>query len=456
MLYSVALLASIALVLINAFFVASEFALVKIRPSRLEQLATRGHRRARIALGISRRLDVYLSANQLGITLASLALGWIGEPVFAGLLKPLFESFGSWSVPTAHAAAVIASLTVITFLHTVLGELVPKSLAIQRTESVALWTATPLRIFYLVMFPVIWTLNAASRLILRIFGLRRASEVEMLHSPEELRLILQRVELEPGARRVIDRLFDYTHRVARHVMTLRRDVVVLDAGRSWDENLQVALAQQYTRYPLVDGATDRVLGYVHLKDIVSALGSNRRPETICEFVREPIYASEGAPIEQLRRDFLRRRIHLAVIRGERETFAGIVTLEDLLEEFVGEVQDEQDTDEIPPIVRGREGHFEVDGRLTLDVVARELGLVLRTRGPKLETLGAYVAAQSGELPKTGDSIIRGGFRLTVLEVRDGRVRRLRGEPVPGSNLSVEAGGSANTPARKPTHPHSGE
>ena len=160
MLYAVAILASVALVLVNAFFVAAEFAIVKIRPSRLEQLAARGHRRARVALGIARRLDAYLSANQLGITLASLALGWIGEPAFAGLLKPLFASFGMWSVPTAHAVAVIPSFAAITFLHTVLGELAPKSLAIQRTEPVALWTATPLCVFYLVMFPVIWTLNS--------------------------------------------------------------------------------------------------------------------------------------------------------------------------------------------------------------------------------------------------------------------------------------------------------
>ncbi len=439
--YSVALLASAALVLANAFFVASEFAIVKIRLSRLEQLAAGGHRRARIALGISRRLDAYLSANQLGVTLASLALGWIGEPAFARLLSPLFASFGAWSVATTHSVAVVASVAAITCLHTVLGELVPKSLAIQRTEPVALWTAPPLRVFYWVMFPVIWTLNAASRLVLRMFGLRLASTVEMLHSPEEVRLILQRVALEPGTRRVIDRLFDYSHRVAQHVMTLRRDVVVLDAGATWDENLSVALAHQYTRYPLVEDERDGVLGYVHLKDIVAALDSSRPPGSMRDLVREPIYASEDTPLEQLRRDFLRRRVHLAVITSAGQPFAGIVTLEDLLEEFVGEIQDEQDTDETPPIVRQREGRFEVDGRLTLDVAARELGLILSDPPPNVETLGGYVASQLGELSRPRASIVRGGFRLTVLDVGDGRVRRLRGEPVPVANADkrVELG-----------------
>lgn len=427
--FSVALIASVALVLANAFFVASEFAIVKIRPSRLEELAADGQRGARVALGISRRLDAYLSANQLGITLASLALGWIGEPAFAALLSPLFTSFGSWSVATTHTIAVIASLAAITCLHTVLGELVPKSLAIQRTEPVALWTATPLRVFYWAMFPVVWTLNAASRLVLRLFGLGRISAVEMLHSPEEMRLILQRVELEPGTRRVIDRLFDYSHRIAQHVMTLRRDVVVLDTQHSWDENLSVAIAHQYTRYPLVEGDKDRVLGYVHLKDIVTALASHRPPESIRELVRDPIYASEATPLEQLRRDFLRQRTHLAVITDARREFAGIVTLEDLLEEFVGEIQDEQDTDETPPIVRHPQGRFEVDGRLTLDVAARDLGLVLADSPSDIETLGGYLVSQLGPLSRTRASIVRAGFRLTVLEMREGRVRRLRGDPI---------------------------
>ncbi|MBI5536500.1 MAG: HlyC/CorC family transporter [Deltaproteobacteria bacterium] len=426
---SVAMLVSVALVIANAFFVASEFALVKMRPSRLEQLAAKGHRRARLALRISRRLDAYLSANQLGITLASLALGWIGEPAFAELLKPLFASLGPWSVATAHAVAVIVSLAAITFLHTVLGELVPKSLAIQRTEAVALWTAAPLRVFYLLMFPVIWVLNTASWLVLRMFGLRRTKELEVLHSPEELRLILQHVKLDPGAWRVMDRLFDYTHGIARHVMTLRRDIVVLDARRSWEDNLAVALGQQYTRYPVIDGEADRVLGYVHLKDIVNVLGLNRRHRSMRELVREPIFASEETSLEQLRREFMRRRIHLAVIRGADESFIGIVTLEDLLEEFVGEIQDEQDAGEVPPIVSGRDGSYEVDGRLTIDVAARELGLHLPEVPRGVDTVGAYVTASIVGPLQAGAAMTCGSFRLIVLEAGDGIIRRLRVEPV---------------------------
>jgi CBS domain containing-hemolysin-like protein len=423
MLYAVAILASVALVLVNAFFVAAKCASVTLRPSRLEQLA------ARDALGIARRLDTYLSVHQLGITLALLALGWLGKPACAGLLQPLFASFDVWSVSTAHAVAVMASVAAITFLHTVLGELAPKSLAIQCTEPVALWTATPLRVFSLVRFPVIWTLNTASWLVLRLCGLPRASEVERLHAPEELQLRLQRGALEPGTRRVIDRLFAYTHRVAQHVMTLRRDVVVRDAGRSWDENLAVALAQQYTRYPFVAGETDRVLGSVHLKDIVAALGAPRRPGTMRERAREPIYAPEETPLEPLRRAFLRRRIHLAVITGPQQSFAGIVTRADLLEECVGEIQDAQDVDEVPPVVREQDGSFAVDGRMTCDVVARALGLVLPDVPAGVETCESSVTVKLGALVQPGQSLLRGGFRLTVLGMRDGHVQRLRGEPL---------------------------
>jgi CBS domain containing-hemolysin-like protein len=288
--WSIALVITAVVVLANAFFVASEFAFVKIRPTRIEQLARSGSKRAKLLLGITQQLPAYLSASQLGITLASLTLGWLGEPAIERLLRPYLSRTGL-GAPTLHTLAATISLILITFLHTVLGELAPKAIAIQRTEPVALWAVVPFRAFYLVSFPVNWTLKAAAGLVLRILGLPPASEAEMLHSPEELRLVLQHVPLEPGARRLIDRVFDYTHRVARHVMTLRRDVVTLTAGVPFDENLRVALANQYTRYPLVEPGTDRVIGYIHLKDIVARLATGKRPERMREIVREPNYAS---------------------------------------------------------------------------------------------------------------------------------------------------------------------
>jgi len=427
---SVALLLTGVMVLANAFFVAAEFAFVKIRPTRLQQLANQGRRRARLLMTITSQLPAYLSASQLGITLASLSLGWLGEPAFASLLRPLIAKIGNVSPRTLHTLAAAVSLTVITFLHTVLGELAPKAIAIQRTESIAMWCAVPFRVFYLISFPLTWLLKAAASIVLRMLRLPPASEAEMLHSPDELRLVIQHVSLDPGARRLIDRVFDYTHRVARHVMTLRRDVVTLTAGIPFDDNLRIALANQYTRYPLVEPGTDRVVGYIHLKDIVSALASGKRPAFMRELVREPIYASDDTRLEWLRREFQRRRVHMAIVLGPGHTFAGIVTLEDLLEEVVGEIQDEQDAEEIPPIVRNADGSFEVDGRLTLDVAARDIGVAFPAVPPEIETLGGFIITQLPQAPVPGDVIAAGGFRFTVLAVRDRRIRRLHAVRLP--------------------------
>jgi magnesium and cobalt exporter, CNNM family len=434
---SVALFLTGVMVLANAFFVAAEFAFVKIRPTRLQQLAREGRVRARLLLGITAQLPAYLSASQLGITVASLTLGWLGEPAFASVIRPWLGGVAA-SDATVHTLAAAASLTVITFLHTVLGELAPKALAIQRTESIAMWAVVPFRVFYLVSFPLTWLLKVAAGLVLRILRLPPASEAEMLHSPDELRLVIQHVQLDPGARRLIDRVFDYTHRVARHVMTLRRDVVTLTAGIPFDDNLRIALANQYTRYPLVEPGTDRVVGYIHLKDIVSALASGKRPAFMRELVREPIYASDDTRLEWLRREFQRRRVHIAIILGPGHTFAGIVTLEDLLEEVVGEIQDEQDAEEIPPIVRNADGSYEVDGRLTLDVAAREIGVAFPAVPPQVETLGGFVITQLPQNPVPGDVVSAGGFRFTVLAVRDRRIRRLYAVRLPVADTGGEA------------------
>jgi CBS domain containing-hemolysin-like protein len=428
---ALALLVSLVIVLANAFFVAAEFALVKIRPTQLQQLANQGRRRARLLISMTNNLNSYLSTSQLGITLTSLSLGWLGEPAFAHLLRPVIERIaGSASERTVHTLAATVSLILITFLHTVIGELAPKGLAIRLTEPVALWTAVPFRVVYVLAFPLVWTLKGAATLVLRLLGLPPTSEAEMLHSPEELRLVIQHVQLDPGARRLIDRVFDYTHRVARHVMTLRRDVTILEAGRPFDDNLRIAVANQYSRYPLVEPGTDRVVGYVHIKDIVAALASGKRPERMRELVREPIYASEDTRLEWLRREFQRRRVHIAIILGPGHAFTGIVTLEDLVEEVVGEIQDEQDQEEIPPIIRRSDGTFEADGRLTLDVAARDLGLKFPPLAPDVETLGGFVLTQLAEFPIPGDSIDAAGYKFTVLEVRDRRIRRLQGTPLP--------------------------
>jgi len=220
-------------------------------------------------------------------------------------------------------------------------------------------------------------------------------------------------------------------------MTLRRDVVTLEAGRPFEDNLRVAVTNQYTRYPLVEPGTDRVVGYVHLKDIVTALASGKRPERMRELVREPIYASEDTRLEWLRREFQRRHVHIAIILGPAHSFLGIVTLEDLVEEVVGEIRDEQDQEEIPPIIRRPDGSFEADGRLTLDVAARDLGLSFPAVPPEVETLGGFLVTQLNEMSAPGDTVEAVGYRFTVLDVRDRRIRRVSGELLPPPPESVD-------------------
>jgi CBS domain containing-hemolysin-like protein len=432
MLTTIALILSAGLLLANGFFVASEFAMVKMRPTKLEDLVRRRDPRARVAQKISRNLDAYLSANQLGITLSSLALGWIGEPAFAALFEPLFTGLASWSVATTHAAAVVASFALITFLHTVIGELAPKSLAIQRTERVALWTAVPLRAFYFVMFPVIWTLNAAAGLFLSLLGLGRRSDLEKLHSPEELRLFLRGGDLLPGPRDVMDRLFDYTNRTVAEIMTRVSEVVSLDLERPWKENLRTAIGAQFSRYPVVQDG--RFVGYVHLKDLLAAFAS-RRSKQLRAFVRTPLRVREGSFLEELRRDFLASGVHLAIVENAAGQVVGIVTLEDLLEEFIGEIRDEHDASEVAPIVRREDGSFVATGRLTLDVAARELDLVFDDAPAPTKTLADYVSSHAEKRIKPGTTVSCGDFLLTVLEMRAGIIERIAGRRSPRSPVS---------------------
>ncbi|MGA7616020.1 MAG: hemolysin family protein, partial [Thermoanaerobaculia bacterium] len=261
-------------VLANGYFVAAEFAIVKVRPTQLTELAAKNDPRAKMALRLTRRLDVYLSATQLGITLASLALGWIGEPAFASLLVPWFVRLGAFAVPVAHSIAASVAFLIITVLHIVFGELAPKSLAIQKPVSSALWIAHPLHAFYVVMYPAIFVLNSFSNLVLRTIGIRPASEAEVAHSQEELRLILAHSEQagilsEPNLE-IIEGVFQFSRRTARQIMVPRTDVVILSVTRSIEENLDTILKTGHTRYPLCNGDLDHVVGIIHVKDLFLA------------------------------------------------------------------------------------------------------------------------------------------------------------------------------------------
>ncbi|MEO5729784.1 MAG: hemolysin family protein, partial [Byssovorax sp.] len=319
------------LVFLNAFFVAAEFALVKMRPTRLEQLIRGGDARARLALRMSQHLDEYLSACQIGVTLASLALGWVGEPAVADFLQPRVVALGGWAAAAAHGMALFIGFFFITALHTILGEQVPKSFAIQRPQPVTLAIAYPLHAFYLVAWPVIWMLNSAANGVTRLLGAEPAGKEEMLHTSEELRMLLAQspAGLDPALRSMLVRIFDLRRRTARHVMSLRGDASTLRANMAIDEAVKIANDAGYSRYPVLD-QTNNVLGYIHLRDLFEVLSGRRKATRVAELLRKPIFAPETTSVERLRQEMQARQIPVAIITSPSGEFVGLVTIEDLL------------------------------------------------------------------------------------------------------------------------------
>lgn len=422
---------TLLLVLLNGFFVAAEFALVKVRPTRLEQLQRAGDTRAKLALDIAHRLDAYLSATQLGVTLASLGLGWIGEPEIARIVEPLFASLGPWAVPASHVVGVVAAFVVITALHTIVGELAPKSLAIQRAEEITLWAARPLWIFYHLAWPAIRALNAGANGFVRLFGIQPAKKEEMRYSSDELRMALVQspAGLDPALRSMLVRIFDLRRRTARHVMTLRTDVSSMPASASVQDGVKHAIDAGYSRYPVLDEA-GTVLGYFHLRDLFEVLAGKRKARGVVELLRKPIFAREDASVERLRLEMQARQIPMAVITSASGELVGLVTMEDLLEEIVGEIRDETD-EEVAPIHRRGGGIIDVDGRVLLADLERDVGVVLLPE-EKVETVGGYVLARLGHPAVAGERIECERVTIVVTDVAGRRVRRVRLVPAADS------------------------
>lgn len=421
--------AAVVLVLLNGFFVAAEFAIVKVRPTRIDELAAQGNFAARTAQRAVGHLDAYLSATQLGITLTSLALGWIGEPAFARLLQPLFALL---DVPETlqHRLAIGFGFFIITFLHIVFGELAPKSIAIQKSQSTALAVAWPLHVFYTVFKPLILLMNGAANLVLRMAGIQPASEHEMVHSPQELDMIVagsqQGGTLEVTEAEIAREALDLHERTARDAMVPRVDMAYLSTSSTLEECIRSARAAGYTRFPLCDPDPDTVIGMVHVKDLFALTGSTTA--TVCDARREILMVPETKPLDSLLRQFQSSRIHIAIVLDEYGGTLGLVTLEDVLEEIVGDIQDEHQH-EPPEVEPAGEGAYHVDGRVSLEDLGDDLGIEFEE--VEAETLGGYLQARLGAVPVEGQSVRADGFTLTVEEMDGRRVRAVlvRREPI---------------------------
>src|SRR5215210_4053667 len=412
------------LVLLNGFFVASEFALVKVRASQLEALAEEGETRAHFASHVVTHLDAYLSACQLGITLASLALGWIGEPYFSRMLEPVFVSVGITSEPTIRYLSAAVGFFAITFLHIVVGEQAPKVLAIRTAVPTTLWVSRPLGVFHAILKPAIWFLNTSANLFVKhLLRVEPVAESELVHSEEELRAILtesqEAEEVTPLGKEILINALDMRRRVVRDIMTPRGDVVFLNSEDSFDENLKTAQQSRHTRFPLCEGHLDHTIGLVHIKDLLS-LTREASPQMI-SIRRDILHVPEMMPLEKLLDFFLKKHAHLALVVDEYGGTVGIVTLDNVLEELVGDIQDEFDV-EHKEYQKVSENEFIVEGSLGLYELNDLAGLELESSD--VSTIGGYVTHVLGHLPKRGEHARIDGYLVTVTQTDGRRVGQL--------------------------------
>lgn len=388
-----------------------------MRPSRLDQLISEGNKRANLAKHIYAHMNAYLSACQLGITISSLGLGWLGESTVEAALHPLFVMFELPSSVTSVLSFTIAFI-LITFLHVVVGELVPKTLAIDKTEAVALAVARPLHIFYKVMFPFIWLLNESAVVIAKMFGLEPATDHEIAHTEEELRIIVgesyKSGEINQSEFSYVNKIFDFDERMAKEIMIPRTEIVTVDTGGTIADLSDIMKYERYTRYPVIEGDKDHIIGVLNLKEILSAYVENGSDAafSIDPYVKPIIRVIETIPIKELLIRMQRERSHIAILLDEYGGTSGLVTVEDIVEEIVGDIRDEFDADEIPEIRKIKDGHFIIDAKVLIDQVNNMLGTNIEEE--EVDTIGGWFLTHNYEV-EVGDEIENNGYTFRVKE-----------------------------------------
>ena len=418
------LAAIFGLVVLNGFFVACEFAIVKVRSSQLDALVDEGNLRATFAKHVRSHLDAYLSATQLGVTLASLALGWIGEQFLAAMLQPAFALVNIHSHAVVSAISIALAFFGITFLHIVFGELAPKYIAIGDPLRVSLLLVRPLGAFYILFKPAIWLLHKSSNVVLqKLLRIKPVAGSELAHSEEELRLILDQSErsdeVSSLGRDLLVNALDLRRRVVRDIMTPRGEVVFLDVEESFDENIKKALESRHTRFPLCRGHLDNTLGLVHIKELVPMM---RDPQAdLLRIKRELTPVPEMMSLEKLLNLFLSKHAHLAIVVDEYGGTVGMVTLENVLEEIVGDIQDEFDSEK-EEFREINENEFSIDGAVGLYELRDMAGLELESAD--VSTIGGYVTHLLGHLPKQGEQVQIENYLVTISQTDGRRVGQL--------------------------------
>jgi CBS domain containing-hemolysin-like protein len=412
------------LVAANGFFVAAEFALVKIRLSELKAGADAGSRTAMLVENIVGRLDAYLSACQLGITLASLGLGWVGEPLVAAMLEPIFHQLGIPAEKTHYVALPIAFAT-ITFLHITAGEQVPKILAIRKYQPTSFVVSLPLAIFYKLFRPFIWVLNSSSNLMLRAIGIRMLSGHGSSTSEDELRLILlesaQSGHVSVRERLIMENVLDLEDKSARSAMLPRNQIEIIDRTDPIETQLQTLSKSGHSRLPLCDEDLEHVVGIVHVKDVFGKLATDGRIDDLTPVARPTTFFPEKMALDSLLRELQRTRVMMALLVDEHGVVSGLITLENVIEELVGPIQDEFDS-ETPLIVQKGKDTYEVDATCAIDEIRKRCALQL----PRLDahTIGGAVVETLGRIPKAAEELVIGHHTITVVEASPRKVIKL--------------------------------
>jgi CBS domain containing-hemolysin-like protein len=428
------------LIALTAFFVTSEFAIVKIRSSRIDQLIEEGNKNAIAAKKVISNLDEYLSACQLGITITALGLGWLGEPTIEHLLRPVINSFGLPS-SISHIISFSIAFAFITFLHVVVGELAPKTLAIQKAEAVTLLTTRPLIWFYRVMYPIIWALNGSARLLTSMFGLKPASEHELAHSEEELRIILSESyesgEINQSEFKYVNKIFEFDNRIAKEIMVPRTEIVSLSKDDTLEDFLQIVQEEKFTRYPIIDGDKDHIIGMVNIKEVMTDLIMNRElsSSTLESYIRPIIRVIDSIPIHELLLKMQKERIHMAILMDEYGGTSGLVTVEDIIEEIVGEIRDEFDMDEVPMVRKTQEGQYIIDSKVLVGEVNDLLGTDINDED--VDTIGGWILTENYEA-KQGDIIEHEKYRFKILDMEEHHIKYIEVTAVPETEVPAPA------------------
>ncbi|WP_240353425.1 hemolysin family protein [Cohnella algarum] len=420
------------LVFLNGFFVSMEFAMVKVRGARIDTLAQEGNSKAKFVSRLADKLDAYLFACRLGITLASLGLGWLGGPVIASVLAPALHWLGL-SDGWIQALSIVFAFLIVAALHIVLGELAPRTMAVRQAEKITQLAAAPLIVFRKLMSPYLWLLDGISRSILKLFGIEPASEISSARTEEEIRILMKESHesglIDNTELTLVDNIFEFAETNAHEIMIPRTDMICLYTNLSFEENKTIALKEMHTRYPLCDGDKDNIIGFVHIKDLLKATDGSVRD--IGDLLRPMLTVPESMPISTLLKLMQKKKSQIAILIDEYGGTSGLVTLEDIMEEIVGEIQDEFD-EERPDLEKKDDQSYSISGMMLIEEVNRYFGLDIPT--DNYDTIGGWMYSQIEIPPSKRQTVeVEGGFLFVVEETDNLRISRIQVKPIEVAN-----------------------